>query len=339
MQEIIKISEIESRRYLLVKDSSFDFLPDEIKDLRGKVVAEFTDFQPNPLYENVVNGIKVFNENRCDAIIAVGGGSAIDVAKCIKNASMTKYFREVIDEKEIPFIAIPTTAGTGSESTKFSVIYKDGAKQSISDERLLPDKIIFCDKVLKTLPLYQKKSTMLDVLCHAMESYWSKNSCEESREYSIEAIKIILDNYKAYIEGDDKTFFKMFKASNLAGKAINITTTTAGHAMAYKLTSLYGISHGHAAALVDEKLYPFMIEHIDECTKKESKENIMRLVEIISLEKLASIMKEMDFKKVEAKDGDFEVLDNSVNIQRLSNNPIALTIEEIDDLYHQILRG
>ena len=338
MQEVIKINEIEKRRYLLVKGPSFEFLPEEVRIVKEKVVAEFTGFQPNPVYENIVNGIKVFNENCCDAIIAVGGGSAIDVAKCIKYASMADYFGEIISPKEIPVIVVPTTAGTGSESTHFAVVYKNGIKQSISEGKLLPNKIIFCNEVLKTLPLYQKKSTMLDALCHAMESYWSINSCEESRSYAFLSISIILEHYCEYLSGEEKTFEKMFYASNLSGKAINITTTTAGHAMSYKLASLKGITHGHAVALVVEKLYPFMLEHIDKCESEAVKNNLLQLGNIITPEQFSSIIKEMNFRKVYANDEDFEVLGNSVNIQRLKNNPIQFDLEEIDDLYHQILR-
>ena len=339
MQETIQISEIENKRYLLVRGSSFDSLPETIKRVREKAEAEFCDFQPNPTFENVANGIKAFNKSHCDAIIAVGGGSAIDVAKCIKYASMYDYFKEVIALKDISLTVIPTTAGTGSESTKFAVIYKDGVKQSIFDERILPDKVVFYPNVLKTLSLYQKKATLLDALCHAMESYWSMNSCEESRNYSIKAIKLILNNYEGYLNGNEETFEEMFLASNFAGKAINITTTTAGHAMAYKLTSLYGASHGHAVALVVEKLYPYLLHHIDDCVREECKECLLQLKDKISPEEFEALMVKMNLGKIKARNEDFEKLAASVNMQRLQNNPIALSFEEIDDLYHQILKG
>ena len=144
---------------------------------------------------------------------------------------------------------MPTTAGTGSEATRYAVIYFDGEKQSISDYSCIPSAVLMDASVLKTLPIYQKKSTMMDAFCHAIESYWSVNSSEESRQYSRRAIQLIMENKDLYIGNDETGNTQMLKAAHLAGKAINLTQTTAGHAMCYKLTSLYGIAHGHAAAL------------------------------------------------------------------------------------------
>ena len=116
------------------------------------------------------------------------------------------------------------------------------------------------------MPLYQKKATTLDALSHAIESYWSINSNDESKKYSMEAIKIILNNFNKYLDGDNSVNKDMLYAANLAGKAINITATTAGHAMCYKLTSLYNIAHGHAAMLVNSELLPYMMDNIDKCS-------------------------------------------------------------------------
>ena len=115
---------------------------------------------------------------------------------------------------------------------------------------------------LKTLPIYQKKSTMMDALCHSIESYWSVNSTEESNKYSKQAIQTILENKDAYLANKDLGNANMLKAAYLAGKAINITQTTAGHAMSYKLTSLYGIAHGHAVAICISKLWEYMLEPV-----------------------------------------------------------------------------
>ena len=106
---------------------------------RGVEIVEFSHFQPNPLYENVLAGLKTFHEENCNAILAVGGGSAIDVAKCIKLYSSINgdgadgsYLNQEIVPNSIPFLAMPTTAGTGSEATRYAVIYYEGKKQSIT---------------------------------------------------------------------------------------------------------------------------------------------------------------------------------------------------------------
>lgn len=102
---------------------------------------------------------------------------------------------------------------------------------------------------LKTLPAYQRKSTMLDALCHAVESFWSVHATAESKAYSRDALKMIRRYAEDYLANCDEGNAGMLLAANTAGKAINLTQTTAGHAMCYKLTSLYGLAHGHAAAL------------------------------------------------------------------------------------------
>ena len=187
----------DSKKVLLVCDSSFPFL--NIKeDIEGIALPYtiFDDFTPNPLYEDVCKGIKQFNAKECDTIIAVGGGSSIDVAKCIKlyckMSDDRLYLEQEYKDTGVKLIAIPTTAGTGSESTRYAVIYYDGKKQSVTHESIIPDVAILEPEVLKTLPLYQKKATMCDALCHAIESYWSVNSTEESKAFAKSAIAGVL---------------------------------------------------------------------------------------------------------------------------------------------------
>lgn len=326
----------------------------ELEDRLGIKVVRFSNFKPNPLYESVVEGVKVFNEENCDAIFAVGGGSAMDVAKCIKLYSNMDHGVNYLEQRIVPngieFIALPTTAGTGSEATRFVVIYYNGEKQSVTEYSCIPSAVIIDPSVLETLPEYQKKATMLDALCHATESFWSVNSTEESQEYSIQAIQKILHNYKGYISNTKEGNEEMLKASNLAGKAINITQTTAGHAMCYKLTSLYGIAHGHAAALCVSKLFPYMIENTDKCSDPRGEEYLKDSFERLAKaydcdnameasDKFNGILKELALKVPSASIDEFEVLKNSVNPVRLKNNPAGLDIDTIDELYHQILKS
>lgn len=210
----------------------------------------FSDFTPNPLYEQVCNGIELLKTSNCDTILAVGGGSAIDVAKCIKLAVLAKEGNAAIipplvstrvacDGTKLLFIAIPTTAGTGSESTHNAVMYYKGSKQTVTNDGILPDYAVLEPSVLKTLPLYQKKCTMMDALCQGIESWWSVNSTEESYEYSRKTIELIMANWQKYIfENDEGAAAQIMLAANYGGRAINITATTAAHAMSYKITSL-----------------------------------------------------------------------------------------------------
>ena len=341
----------------LVCDSAFKFLKissyfDSVTERLGINIIKFDDFQPNPLYESVVNGVKLFNESKCDAIIAVGGGSTIDVAKCIKLYSnlnhSANYLTQTITPNAIPFLAVPTTAGTGSEATKYAVIYYEGAKQSVTHDSCIPSTVLFDISALETLPEYQKKSTMLDAFCHAIESFWSVNSTDESKEYSKKAIHLILENYKAYLQNEFDGNKNMLMAANYAGKAINITQTTAGHAMCYKLTSLYGIAHGHAAALCVSVLWPFMVKHTDMCIDPRGSkylENIFAEIAVVmnarnrldAAETFIALFKSLELKRPLINKDDFDVLAKSVNPVRLKNNPVALDEKTIDELYHQIM--
>jgi len=339
----------ESIRFLKI-DSYFDSLSGRL----GIEVVRFYDFQPNPLYESIVNGVERFHECGCDAIAAVGGGSAMDVAKCIKLYSnmdpQVQYLSQTIVSNNIPFLAMPTTAGTGSEATRYAVIYYEGEKQSISDYSCIPDVVLMDSSVLITLPIYQKKSTMLDALCHAMESFWSVNSTDESKRYSREAIRMILEYKDAYLDNLDSGNAKMLDAAHIAGQAINITQTTAGHAMCYKLTSLYGIAHGHAAALCVTKLFPYMILNIDKCIDPRGETYLKGVFDELAgamgcvnvqeaCEKFENLIKDMEMSVPSVNDDDYATLKTSVNPVRLKNNPIQLNEDIIDMLYHQILAG
>ena len=272
----VALDEVASKRYMLVCDSSFQFLP--IKDCFKPAVV-FNQFTSNPLYEQVCKGVDLFNDNRCDAILAVGGGSTIDVAKCIKLYCRMDPSRNYLDQEcsdsHIPLIAVPTTAGTGSESTRYAVIYYEGKKQSITHESIVPNYAVLEPSLLKSLPLYQKKCTMLDALCQGIESLWSVNSTDESMVFSKIAIETIMYHWHGYIEDNsDEDARYIMLAANYAGRAINITQTTAPHAMSYKLTSLYGLPHGHAVALCLPEVWMYMMEHPEKCIDKRGAEHL-----------------------------------------------------------------
>lgn len=110
---------------------------------------------------------------------------------------------------------------------------------------------------------------MMDALCQGIESWWSVNSTEESYEYSRKAIELIMQNWEQYIfENDAEAAANIMLGANYSGRAINITQTTAAHAMSYKITSLYGIPHGHAVAICLPELWKYMIDNMDKCIDK-----------------------------------------------------------------------
>lgn len=363
LPEILK--GIGCEKLFLVVDSSYPFLniKDAIEALPVKERVTFSDFTPNPLYEQVCNGIELLKISHCDTILAVGGGSAIDVAKCIKLAVLAQEGNAAIipplvstrvacDGSKLPFIAIPTTAGTGSESTHNAVMYYEGAKQTVTNDGVLPDYAVLEPSVLKTLPLYQKKCTMMDALCQGIESWWSINSTEESYEYSRKTVELIMTHWRKYIfDNDDEAAAHIMLAANYGGRAINITQTTAAHAFSYKITSLYKLPHGHAVAVGLPVIWEYMLGNMDKCTDSRGQEYLADIfnqivkamgcetpTEAIAL--FRQMMVEMDMKNPVAgnRKDELEVLSTSVNPVRLKNNPVGMKVDDMYFIYNIILK-
>ena len=332
-------------KVLLVCDSAFEYLQTKDEYLKMNVPYEiFDQFTPNPLYEDVVKGVRMFREGNCEAIVAVGGGSSIDVAKCIKLYSgmddSNLYLEQEYKDNDVTLIAIPTTSGTGSESTRYAVIYYDGKKQSVTHESIIPKYAILDYRNLITLPMYQKKCTVMDALCQGIESWWSVNATEESRVYSRKALEMIMENLDAYLANEENGNRNMMAAANYAGQAINITQTTAAHAMSYKLTSLYHVPHGRAAFMCLPHIWKYMNEkHV----LPEEFQEIAKVLGQESVDAAIAYLHALDVKlfaeyPVEMNLADLEILTTSVNPVRLKNNPLLLTEEEIRELYREIMR-
>ena len=305
----------------------------------------FTDFSPNPKYDEIKKGVKLFNSKKCDVIISVGGGSAIDVAKCIKIFSVLDneydFLKNKFNYSNIKHITVPTTAGSGSESTQFAVIYFNGEKLSIDNGCILPDYAVLYPTVLSTLPDYQKKSTLLDSLCQAIESFWAKGATVESRKYSEKCVSLILANYRDYLSGNADSYKNILLASNYSGKAINITRTTSAHSMSYKLTTKYGISHGHAVALCIIPVWKLLLKK--SVDNKDLRNVLTMLADIFgtddiltSVNIVADMIESFDLPKININSSDMDMLASSVNINRLKNNPVLFEYDEIFKLYEEI---
>ena len=349
-------------------------------DELGVPYVSFSDFGSNPKFEEVAHGIELYRNEGCDFILSIGGGSAIDTAKVIKlystcdrlidsngmfipknhqmiptftnNAKVDKLYSlsDYIHSPEYKVnpakhLAIPTTAGTGSESTRYSVCYLGGVKQSITHDTAVPDYVVLEPNYVIGLPDYHKKSTLMDALAQAIESYWSVNSTDKSKEYSRESIKIILKNIDKYMNDNDlDTTREMLRAANLAGKAINITQTTSAHAMSYKITSMYNVAHGHAVMLTLPFIWEYMEDHINErCIDKRGPEYLERTLKELremvgGYQKLLELFESLNLGRPFVGDmSDFFTLARSVNPDRLRNNPESLTEDDIRDIYMRSL--
>lgn len=296
-------------------------------DAMGIQVVAFSDFEPCPEVSSVKKAVEIFRNEKCDFIIAVGGGSAIDAAKAVK----------LFSEADVKILAVPTTAGTGAEVTRFAVLYNNGDKDSVRSYNIIPEFQVFDYTTLKSLPYNQRVVTALDSFCHAFEAYWSKDCNEESKEYSKEALKLFNNNFNKYLKGDDSSFKPMMRCSELAGRAINIAQTTAAHAFSYKLHKLKGFYHGQAVAVSLAYIWRYMAENC----KEEDVVLILNELEQISGYNPESFITMLDdlnlLNDLTVDDGEFDEIIHGVNISRLSNHPVSFTDKDIENIYNSFL--
>lgn len=189
---------------------------------------------PNPTFE-YADSIEL--PKNCRQIIAQGGGSTIDVGKWLSH----KY--------KIPLCVIPTTAGTGSEVTRYCVLTTNGKKKTY--DLKLPESYILNPQLVTTLPELHTVASGLDALSQAMEALWSKNATKESRIYSNVAIQLVENNLSKSLSNPENEQYRMnmLLAANFSGRAIEITKTNVCHAISYPLTDIYNIPHGIACAM------------------------------------------------------------------------------------------
>lgn len=255
--------------------------------LSGKQVVHFTTVGENARKEDVETKVAAIcadvpaAERSRLAFIAVGGGTVIDTTKLVRDGVCPAA----------PYLAVPTTAGTGAEATRFAVYYDHGKKQSADDIRYLPTDVMLIPEFAETQSAYQKASTEFDAYAQAVESLWAKGATDESRAYAAKALELMAAG-------------EQMLGSYWAGRAIDISRTTAAHAFSYFMTANYGIPHGHAVYM----MFPYV------CRANGHLEYAKTVPELMTLDQF---VKERGLVRTDLIDRLFE----NVNPARLSNNP------------------
>lgn len=248
--------------------------------LVGKDITHLTTVGENARAEDIEEKRKVLPLN-IDGFIAIGGGTVIDTAKLLRG----------IDGVLPPFLAIPTTAGTGAETTRFAVYYDHGKKMSADDVRYLPTHVALIPSFAETQSVYQKASTEFDAYAQAVESLWAKGATDESRDYANKALNLMQAG-------------QQMLGSYWAGRAIDISRTTAAHAFSYFMTAKYGIPHGAAVYM----MFPYI------CKANGHPEYIKNVPELQTLNQFVEV-NQIDRKAL------IDELFINVNPARLGNNP------------------
>ena len=297
----------------------------EVQQKTGVRITEFSDFSANPKDEEARNGTELLLDVKPDVIITIGGGSVMDMAKLIRHYAAEQHYY-------VPLWAIPTTAGTGAEATHFAVVYKNGVKHSIESDDILPDVAILYPPFTYGNNAYLTACTGFDALAQAIEAFWNPNAIDESDVYALRAISYIHSVLPQCIENPSDTRLRddLLYGAYWAGRAINITKTTAPHAFSYAFTTHCGYSHGHAVAIT----FPFFAEL-----------NLMNNPKSDELRWMLGLDKDADIKlyfldyinriglRYEGTRGrELHELLSQVNLDRLKNNPVQMTNERITEL-------
>lgn len=292
----------------------------------GCTISDFSNFSDNPKYEDMQRGIEILEESNADIILAIGGGSTMDMAKLIRfffsyQGDVTSKVFQKNNNKILPLVAIPTTAGTGAEATHFSVLYKDKVKYSVEHDDMLPDYAIVYPPFTYNNPTYLTACTGFDALAQAIEAFWNKNSTTESDHYAEKAISMIWDNLPIVVNNPNNQLRdKISEGAYWAGRAINITKTTAPHAFSYPFTTYYNYPHGHAVAIT----FPFFIK-LNCSSNNEKSVKLLSLLGYNNIDNLEKLMLNyidnigLRLRKEDSIDIDFVL--SQVNLERLQNNP------------------
>lgn len=302
----------------------------------------------NPDVEDLFHYYQQINDFDYQCIVGIGGGSVLDLSKSLASLKemaidSTTTLRSVIEQKLyqenqniVPWIGIPTTSGTGSEVTCWATIWDRarGVKLSIDCEKLYANTAIIDPTLTASLPKKLTASTALDALCHATEAYWSKNSNEISRVYSLEAIKRIVNNIEKVLTHPNEITLRneIALGSLYAGLAFSNTRTTACHSISYPLTLELGIDHGIAASLTLAKVMELNLETIIEKDKLFQAFGVSNCNDI--QEFIEHIHHIVDFSsKLRDYNANLEIIEtvaeNAFTKGRMDNNPIALTKDDV----------
>ena len=321
-----------------------------LKKIKNREVKLLYKKSEIPIFEELIEIMKEIQNFKPDLFLAIGGGAVIDYAKIVNVVDIREDLAELIVNYKYPFnkkytklAVIPTTAGSGAEVTSNAVIYVDGIKHSFESELLLPDHFFLVPEFLISAPNKIKASAGFDAIAQALESLVSRKSNDKSVEYASKSLRVSVNSFISFINDPNmKNATEMSIASNLAGKAISISKTTAPHATSYPFTSLFNISHGHAVGLFFEKFFKFNYKHLNKSeTSFDLNERFNLIFKLFDVPDINSFNSKISLIKKQAKLEDdltklnIDIIKSSedvlkgINLLRLGNNPVKIDGKDI----------
>lgn len=309
-------------------------------------VETWSDFSPNPRVEDLTAGSALLGSFQPDGIVAIGGGSVLDMAKLLSvlgdvaaddRTQMEAAIRaNAVAARSRPLVLVPTTSGSGSEATHFAVVYIGEEKFSVAGSAVLPDRVVLDPTLTLSASSYQKATSVIDAVAQAVESRWARGATADSRAFADDALRDLVAAAPAFVAGDVDAAVPAARGSYLAGRAIDLSKTTGAHALAYGLTKRHGVSHGHAVATTLGAWARLHAAHVaDPAAHARLGDDLAALSDIVGadgpdalgdwLDAFAnSLGLEVKLEALGVPHDDVAVMAGQVNHERLGNNPVGL---------------
>ncbi|MCM3638974.1 iron-containing alcohol dehydrogenase [Sporosarcina luteola] len=306
----------------------------------GITFAMYDKTVPNPTIDNIEEALQLYKANDCQGLVAFGGGSSIDCAKGVgaRLARPSKTIPQMkgilkVNKKMPPLFVVPTTAGTGSEATLACVVSNSETheKYALMDTALIPHFAVLDPLLTVKLPRHITSTTGMDALTHAVEAYIGKSNTKQTRQWSVDAVKLIFENlYEAYSNGDNiAARTNMQKAAYLAGMAFTRAYVGNVHAIAHTLSGFYNVPHGLANAVI----LPHVLDYYGESVH----EPLAELADAAGVCAASESTREKAMKFIQAIKDLNEEMDISVNVDCIIDSDIPLmaerAIQEANPLY------
>ncbi|MEM1567908.1 MAG: iron-containing alcohol dehydrogenase [Thermofilaceae archaeon] len=343
-------------RALLVTGRSFaassgllQRLVDSLREANMDVVV-FPEVEPNPSLRTVERGARLAASKGVDVVVGFGGGSPLDAAKAIAavlalGGAPSDYLYPKAVEKALPVVALPTTTGTGSEVTQYSVLVDPDARKKVvmQGPALVPRVAILDADVTDYMPGRLVAGTGFDALSHALEAFISRRASPLSNLFALEAARIILSNLPSAVKGSREARELMLYASMLAGVAINQAGSTLAHGLGYYLTVHHDLHHGVANALLLPHVLAFYAERVGKVDELAASLNFRSWEELV--ERVCKLADEVGIPDSAASVGVTEseldrMAEEAMFYRRnIENGPVIPSLDEIKQIYAECYEG